>query len=108
MPLERDEALWLTEHLSFSLAELAELAGLTEAELRELADYGAISPVDPGASEWTFTATCLTTLRTAGRLRASFELEPHGVALVLSLLERIRDLERQLSALRAQMPRRVR
>ena len=108
MPLERDEALWLTEHLRFSLAELAELAGLTEAELRELADYGAVSPVDPGASEWVFTATCLTTLRAAGRLRASFELEPHGVALVLSLLERIRDLEGQLATLRAQMPRRMR
>ena len=105
---EREEALWLTENLRFSLTELAELAGLTEAELRELADYGAISPVDPAASQWTFTATCLTTVRTASRLRASFELEPHGVALVLSLLERIKDLEAQLTALRAQMPRRVR
>ncbi len=108
MPLERDEALWLTENLRFSIAELAELAGLTEVELRELTDYGAISPVDPGAQEWTFTATCLTTVRAAGRLRASFELEPHGVALVLTLLERIRDLEGELSKLRAQMPRRVR
>lgn len=108
MASERDEALWLTENLRFSLAELAELAGLTEADLKELADYGAISPVDPGASEWMFTATCLTTVRTAGRLRASFELEPHGVALVVSLLERIRDLEVQLTALRAQMPRRMR
>ena len=108
MTPERDEALWLTEHLRFSLAELAELAGLTEAELRELADYGAISPVDAGASQWTFTATCLTTVRAASRLRSSFELEPHGVALVLSLLERIRDLEAQLAALSAQMPRRMR
>ena len=105
---ERDEALWLTETLRFSLAELAEVAGVPEAELRELADYGAITPVDPGASQWVFTATCLTTVRTASRLRASFELEPHGLALVLSLLERIRDLEGQLAALRAQMPRRAR
>ena len=81
----------------FSLAELAELAGLSEAELRELVDYGAIAPVDPGASQWMFTATCLTTVRAAGRLRASFELEPHGVALVVSLLDRIRDLEAQLA-----------
>src|SRR5215510_8312165 len=108
MALERDEALWLTENLRFTLTELAELAGLPEGELKELADYGAISPIDPGATQWTFTATCLTTVRTASRLRASFELEPHGVALVLSLLERIRDLEAQLTALRAQMPRRVR
>ena len=108
MPPERDEALWLTEEHRFSLEELADLAGLSEAELRELADYGAISPVDPGASQWVFTATCLTTVRTASRLRAGFELEPHGVALVVSLLERIRDLEAQLAALRAQMPRSIR
>ena len=108
MTLEHGEALWLTEDHQFSLAELAELAGLSEAELRELADYGAIAPVDAGASQWVFTATCLTTVRTASRLRASFDLEPHGVALVVSLLERIKDLEGQLAALRAQMPRRPR
>lgn len=105
---EREEALWLTENLRFSLAELAELAGVPEAVLRELADYGAITPVDPGASQWVFTATCLTTVRAASRLRASFELEPQGVALVISLLERIRDLEAELAALRARMPRRMR
>jgi hypothetical protein len=107
VPPER-EALWLTEEQRFSLEELADLAGLPEAELRELADYGAITPVDPGASHWTFTATCLATARAATRLRSSFELEPHGVALVVSLLERIRDLEAQLAALRAQLPRRMR
>jgi len=108
MQPERDEVLWLTEEHCFSLAELAELGGLPEAELRELADYGAITPVDPGATQWVFTAACLTTVRAASRLRASFELEPHGVALVVSLLDRIRDLEAQLAALRAQMPRRMR
>ena len=41
------EAVWLTEDHEFSLAELAELSGLSEAELRELVDYGAIAPVNP-------------------------------------------------------------
>ena len=79
---EREEALWLTENLRFSLAELAELAGVPEAELRELADYGAITPVDPGASQWVFTATCLTTVRAASRLRAL----PFSPARVLEAL----------------------
>jgi chaperone modulatory protein CbpM len=106
--LEHVEGLWLTEDYQLSLAQLAELAGLSEVELRELVDYGAIAPVDPRAAQWVFTATCLTTVRAANRLRASFELEPHGVALVLSLLDRIRDLEAQLHALRAQTPDRSR
>jgi hypothetical protein len=104
-PLESE---WLTQDHRFSLAELAELSGLPEAELRELVDYGCIAPVDPEASHWTFTATCLWTVRTASRIRVGFDLEPHGVALVVSLLERITDLEAQLTTLHAQSPRRIR
>jgi hypothetical protein len=37
----------------------------------------------------------------------SFDLEPHGVALVISLLDRIRDLEAQIGSLGAQLPRRA-
>ena len=103
-----DDAEWLTEDRRFSLAELAELSGLSEAELRELVDYGAITPVNPDASQWIFQGKCLLTVRTACRLRVSFELEPHSVALVVSLLDRIHDLEMQLGSLRAQTPRRVR
>jgi hypothetical protein len=47
-------------------------------------------------------------VRTASRIRVSFDLEPHGLALVVSLLERIDDLEAQLTTLRAQTPRRMR
>ena len=106
MKAELTETLWLTGHQEFSLAELAELSGLAEAELRELVEYGAIAPPDPHAAQWTFTGECVVTIRAAGRLRDNFDLEPHGVALVVTLLNRIRDLEAQLRELRAQMPRR--
>ena len=99
-------AVWLTEDREFTLVELAEISGLTEAELREFVEYGAIAPVDPESPQWVFKGGCVVTVRTACRLRASFELEPHGVALVVSLLDRIRDLEAQLGRLRAQLPHR--
>jgi len=102
------EAEWLTEDCEFSLEELVELSGLPETELRELVDYGAIEPVDASASQWIFKGRCLTTVRAACRLRMSFDLEPHGVALVMSLLDRIRDLEAQMESVRAQIPRRIR
>ena len=104
METKRDEAVWLTEDSEFSLAELVALSGLTEAELRELVDYGAIAPVNPESPQWIFKGRCLVTVRTAFRLRASFELEPHGVALVVSLLDRIHGLEAELGNLRAQLP----
>ena len=108
MKTEIIEGLWLDERQEIALTELAELSGFPEAELLELADYGAIAPIDPGAEPrlWTFTAKCLVTVRTACRLRDSFELDPHDVALVVTLLDRIQDLEAQLRDLRAQLPHR--
>jgi len=103
---EHTEAVWLTEDTQFSLAQLAELAGIPESEVRELVDYGAVTPVDPESSPWIFNGKCLLTIRTASRLRVSFDLEPHGVALIVSLLERIHDLETELGSLRAQFPQR--
>ena len=82
----------------------AELSGLEEARLRELVDYGAVAPVDPGAASWTFSAECVVTARTACRLVNDFELESHGLALVLTLLERIRELQTELKQLHAELP----
>ena len=50
MKSEHTEAVWLTEDTQFSLAQLAELAGIPESEVRELVDYGAVTPVDPESS----------------------------------------------------------
>jgi hypothetical protein len=105
---EHTEFLWLTDDNEFSAAELAELSGISAAELDELVEYGAVTPVNPDVSPWTFNGRCLLTIRTACRLRVSFDLEPHGVALIVSLLDRIHGLESQLDSLRAQTPRRIR
>lgn len=108
MEAEDAETQWLTEKTEFSLTELVELSGSSVEELRELVEYGAITPVNPESSQWVFPGQCLPTIRVACRLRVSFDLEPHGVALVISLLDRIHDLEAQMNSLRAQLPRRVR
>jgi hypothetical protein len=108
MGTDQTEAVWLTEDHEFSLAELAALSGLSEAELRELVDYGAVTPINPDSPSWVFSGACLLTVRTACRLRISFELEPDGVALMVSLLNRIHELEAQVGSLRAQLPHPVR
>ncbi len=108
MKAEHADAVWLTEDQAFTLAELADLSGMSEAELRDLVDYGAVTPVNPDSSAWVFDGTCLLTVRTACRLRVSFDLEPHGVALMVSLLNRIHELEAEARGLRAQLPHPVR
>jgi len=109
MKTEIIEGLWLDERQEIALTKLVELSGIPEAELLELADYGAIVPIDPSAKpkQWTFTAKWIVTVRTAWRLRNSFELGPHDVALVVTLLDRIQDLEAQLRELRAQLSPRI-
>ncbi|MDP1716663.1 MAG: chaperone modulator CbpM [Burkholderiales bacterium] len=104
MEAKQVEAVWLTEEREFSLAELAELSGLSEPDLHELVDYGAITPLNPDSPQWAFKGECVVTVRAACRLRVNFDLEPHAVALVVSLLDRIHDLEAQLGRLSAQMP----
>ena len=105
MKVELTEAVWLDERGAVTLLELAQCSGLAESELRELVELGALEPVDLDAAEWRFAARCISSARTAGRLRNDFELDSHGLALVLSLLERVQELETALQRLSARIPR---
>lgn len=107
MKIELTEAVWLDERGEVTLLELAECSGLTQPELRELVELGALSPLDPQASDWNFSADCIVAARAARRLRNDFELDQQGLALVLSLLERVQELESTVQRLNARLPRRI-
>lgn len=98
------EVFWLDERQQFSLTELAELSGLSAAELQHLVECEAVLPVTAveAASEAHFSAECLALVRTASRLRNDFDLDANGLALTLRLLNRIRELEAELLYLHAQ------
>jgi len=72
--------------------QIVNASGLSEAELTELVQYGALVPRDPSAAPLT-----------ASRLRRDFDLDAHGVSVVLSYVERIESLEKELRTLRAQL-----
>ena len=100
------DALWPDDDRQrLALRELAEVSGLTESELHELVEYGALTPAEPVEGQWVFSMTSITVARTASRLRAEFELEPHGVAVLLAFLERIHELEARLRDAEARLPR---
>ena len=106
MATDRDDEVWLHARHEISIVELASCAGVSEAEVRELVEYGALAPAD--AARWTFGATCVARVRTAARLRDDLELDAAAFALVMRFLERIDALEsrvRELSA-QAQEPQR--
>lgn len=102
MRIERVQ--WLHRYDQFSQEEICDLSGLSAAELRELVDYGILAPIDPEARTWTFSADRLTVARSAARLRKDFSLDLEGLALTVSLLERVRELEDELRQLRARLP----
>ena len=104
MQIEQTESLWLHVHYTFSLAQLSEMSGLTEVELREMVDYGILSPIDPEAEQWLFGADRLVTVRMAQRLSRDFDLDPQGLALVVTLLDRVHALEAEVCELRAKLP----
>jgi hypothetical protein len=106
MELEQADAVWLDDRLEFSFAELERFSGLSEAELRDLVDCGAVAPTNPQETEWKFSGDIVVTVQAAGRLRADLELDPQALALAVTLLNRIRELEAQIGSLRAQLPRR--
>jgi len=99
MTTERDD-LWLHARQEISIVELADCAGLSEAEVRELVEFGALSPSD--ITRWTFSSTCVARVRSAARLRQDLELDTAAFALVMRFLERIDELEQRLRHLSAE------
>ncbi len=104
MQTNASNVLWLDQSQRVTVDELISLSGLTENEVVELIDAGALAPADPQSTTWTFSADCVVTVRKATRLREDLELDMHAVALALTLLEQIRVLEAEVSQLRAQQP----
>ena len=103
---EQVEALWVEKRECVTISRLARLSGLSEQELAALVEYGALSPTNPDDVQWMFEQTCVSSVKTAGRLRQAFDLEPDALALTLSLIDRIRDLQDEIRRLRVTMPHR--
>jgi hypothetical protein len=105
MHIEIVDADWLDEQMELSLSELAMLTDTNELELLEWVNEGIIAPVDVKAATWSFSAKRLDTINMARRLRRDFELDVDGLALIVNLLSRVRDLESQLLDLEAKIPK---
>jgi len=98
------EVGWLDARETVTRIELAQACGMTEAEIAELVEYGALRALPATGAEPVFSAECLPAMRRAGRLRRDFDLDLFAVALLLEYLNRIDQLERQVRSLQAHVP----
>jgi chaperone modulatory protein CbpM len=86
-------------------AEFESACGLTRAEIVELVEYGVFTPTGTGPQEWTFPDSAIARAREAVQLRREFELELHGIAILLAYRERIEELEDRVRQLECLLPR---
>jgi chaperone modulatory protein CbpM len=95
MTVEFAQALYVDDRGSVTFAQLVQRSGLTESEISELVECGAITGAQTSAEP--FSERCVVVARTARRLRDEFALDDsHALALVLRLTQRIEALEAEL------------
>ncbi len=85
-------------------AELLAASGLAQEELVELVEFGVFETSD-GVAGWSFQARAVHQARRAVKLRDAFGLNPPGMALALTYLEKIEALEQRLRELECLLPR---
>ena len=103
MRIELTEVQWANARRELPLREFTRQSGLSEADLRYLVESGVLAPLDPQATEWSFGADCLPLARIAGRLRRDLDLEGSGLAVALTLIERVQELETRVRDLNARV-----
>ena len=98
MAVEIAQAVYVDDAGSITFAQLVQRSGLTEAELTDLIDCGALVRASPAAE--LYSESCVVVARTARRLRDEFALDDsHALAVVLRLTQRIEALEAELRVL---------
>ncbi|HSF49039.1 MAG TPA: chaperone modulator CbpM [Burkholderiales bacterium] len=98
----KQDGLLLDERCEVSLTELRYACGLSVREIRELTEFGVFEPRRKGV-EWRFAARSIELARKASRLKHDFGLNTAGVALALTYVERIAELEKRLRELECQI-----
>ena len=106
MTIEHTEVLWLESRSDYSIDELMQMSGLPRASIEELLDCGALpegaaTTIVQRQASVCFTSESVTLARAANRLRRHFELDDNALAVAVTLLRRVRELETRLAAERA-------
>ena len=102
--------MWLDATETVTISELSRCCGMSTSELDELVDYKALLPLPPEPSqsplmfERLFSAEWVTPLREVGKMRQDYDLDLFTVAMLLSHLNRIEELEKKVRNLQAHLP----
>lgn len=87
----------LDDQRELTLGELARACHASAEQLLGLIEEGVIEPLGRDPGRWRFHAVAVQRVRCARRLQQDLGLNRAGVAMVLELLDEIRELRAQLT-----------
>lgn len=90
------QALLVEREWQFTLDGLSQACQVDAARLYDLAREGVFGLVAEDAGQWLFEGAALRRARLALRLQRELDLSPHGIALVMDLLDEIAELKQAL------------
>lgn len=90
------QALLVEREWQFTLDGLSQACQVDAAQLADLAREGVFGLVAEDAGQWLFEGAALRRARLALRLQRELDLSPHGIALVMDLLDEIAQLKQAL------------
>lgn len=82
-----------------SLSDLCRVCTVTTERLVQLVDEGLVEPVGREPAEWRFSGYSVRRVLVAERLSRDLRLNVAGAALVLDLLDEVKELRQRLSRL---------
>jgi hypothetical protein len=91
------------EGQQLSLNALAEGAGMHPSLVERFVECGLIEPVGWEGADFMFDASTLPRLRMIGRLRESLSVNVAGIEVILNLLDRFCELQRENERLRSRL-----
>ncbi len=94
----------MSEHVRYTVIEICRSVDISPEELNEVVGLGVIAPLEvtPG---WIFDYHALRSLRKARQLQIELELEWAGIAMALTLMEKVEHLEKENAHLKRQLER---
>ncbi|MFP1867038.1 chaperone modulator CbpM [Lonsdalea quercina] len=91
--------------VTFTVIEVCQIVGLSRDELSEVVALGVIAPQEESSMQWRFDAYALSQLRRARRLRYELDIDWPGIAMTLTLLDKMEHLNQENQRLRRQLER---
>ncbi|WP_315707944.1 chaperone modulator CbpM [Brenneria uluponensis] len=95
----------MSEEMTFTVMELCQSVDISQDELIEVVGLGVIVPLEPEDPHWIFDSHAVSCLKRALRLQAELDLDWSGIAMTLTLLDKLDELKKENEQLRRQLDR---